>query len=269
MTRKVALVGAGRMGGAMLTGWIAGGLPAGSVMIADPYPGDAAQAAMAQGAMQTGALTKTEAKDLETLFLAIKPQMFDALAPAIEAVLPKDTRVVSVLAGTTLRKLQDVFGARALIRCMPNTPASIGKGITAYVGNEAAGDADYMAAEKLLAAGGKVFRLKEEALIDVVTGVSGSGPAYVFHMVEALSGAAQAAGLPADTAMDLARQTVIGSAALLDASSESAQDLRKAVTSPNGTTQAGLDVLMSADGLAKLMRNTVKAAVKRSKDLGA
>lgn len=269
MTHKIALVGAGKMGGAMLTGWIAGGLPETEVVVADPHPGDDARAAIDAGALQTAELTKAEAKDLETLFLAIKPQMFDILAPGIAHVLPAGTRVISVLAGTTLAAMERVFGDRPLIRCMPNTPASIGKGVTAYVGNAAAGERDFAAAETLLRAGGQVVCVDDENLIDVVTGVSGSGPAYIFHMVEALSGAAEAAGMPADMAMTLARQTVVGSAALLDASDKSAKALREAVTSPNGTTQAGLDVLMNVDGLPKLMRETVKAAVKRSRELGA
>ena len=269
MTRKTALIGAGRMGGAMLTGWISGGLKPGEAVIVDPYPGEAAQAAIDAGALHSEALTRAQGKDLETVFLAIKPQMFDALAPGIAAALPAGTRIVSVIAGITLAKLEAVFGARPIIRCMPNTPAAIGQGITGFVVNSAASRADAKAAEALLLAGGKVIEVDDEGLIDVVTGISGSGPAYVFYMVEALCAAGTAAGMPNDLAMILARQTVVGGGALLGESTDSASDLRVAVTSPNGTTQAGLEVLMADDGLGPLMEKTVKAAVDRSRELGS
>lgn len=266
--RKVALIGAGRMGGALLTGWLAGGLSPSDIIIVDPHPGDAANAAIKEGALHSKALTDKQAADLETVFLAIKPQMFEALTPDIASVLPLQTRIVSVLAGITLKKMEAVFGARPLVRAMPNTPAAIGKGVTGYVLNSRCKKADGKAAAKLLEAGGKVLQVSEEGLIDVVTGISGSGPAYVFYMVEALCKAGIAAGMPAEDAMMLARQTIIGAGALLEASPQTAEDLRVAVTSPNGTTQAGLEVLMADNGLAPLMEAVVKAATDRSRELG-
>ena len=267
--RKLALIGAGRMGGALLTGWLAGGLAEHEIIIADPYPGEAAGAAIDAGALHAKPLTAEDARDLETVFLAIKPQMFEALAPAIASVLPRKTRVVSVLAGITLAKMEAVFGERPIVRAMPNTPAAIGKGITGYVLNSACKKSDGTAAANLLKAGGKVLEVSDEGLIDVVTGISGSGPAYVFYMVEALCAAGIAAGMPKDDAMVLARQTIVGAGGLLETSPESAGDLRVAVTSPGGTTQAGLEVLMADDGLELLMKAVVKAAVDRSRELGS
>ena len=267
--RKLALIGAGRMGGALLTGWLAGGLSEQDIVIVDPYPGEAAQAAIDNGALHSSGLTTDEAKGLETVFLAIKPQMFDDLMPAIASVLPPKPRVVSVLAGITLAKMEAVFGRRPIIRAMPNTPAAIGKGITGYVLNSACKKSDGTAAANLLKAGGKVLEVSDEGLIDVVTGISGSGPAYVFYMVEALCAAGIAAGMPKDDAMVLARQTIVGAGGLLETSPESAGDLRVAVTSPGGTTQAGLEVLMADDGLELLMKAVVKAAVDRSRELGS
>ena len=151
---------------------------------------------------------------------------------------------------------------------MPNTPAAVGKGITAIVGNEAAGAADLDTAEGLLNAIGQVVRLESEDQIDAVTGVSGSGPAYIFYMIDALAAAGEAEGLPRDMAMQLAKATVAGAGALAEAAEETPEQLRINVTSPNGTTQAGLEVLMDETaGLAPLMRATVKAATDRSREL--
>ena len=266
---KIALIGAGRMGGALLAGWIASGTAASDVTIIDPTPGPQAKAAIKQGALHLDALTKDAAENIDVVVLGIKPQMFTKFAPSIAAVLPKKTCVISILAGTTQKGLSTVFGDRAIIRTMPNTPAAIGKGITAFFRNKNVSDDQAAVATQLLSAGGDVIEVKEENLIDVVTAVSGSGPAYIFYLVEAMEAAAIRAGMPADLAGQLARKTVTGSGALLDDSPESASDLRKAVTSPNGTTQAALEVLMAEDGLAQLMRRTVAAAAKRSKELGS
>jgi len=175
--------------------------------------------------------------------------------------------VISILAGTSLSGLQDVFAEQSLIRAMPNTPAAIGKGITAYTKGPNVSEEQTKMTERLLEAGGKVYQVANENLIDVVTAVSGSGPAYVFHMVEALEAAALKIGLPEDMAPDFARQTIIGAAGLLESSELTASQLRQNVTSPNGTTQAALDVFMGLEGLPTLMRETVKAAFKRAKDL--
>lgn len=266
-TRTHLVVGAGKMGGALLEGWIASKvITPQQLVILDPHPGDAAQAAIKAGALH---LTQPsdKLKSIKYLLLAIKPQMFSKLAPGIAANLGKEALVISILAGTSLASLQDVFKDQALIRAMPNTPAAIGKGITAYTKDLNVTEAQTDMTENLLAAGGQVHHVVNEHLIDVVTTVSGSGPAYVFHMVEALEAAAIKIGLPEEIAPDFARQTIIGAAGLLEASDETASQLRQNVTSPNGTTQAALDVLMGLEGLPTLMRETVQAALRRAKEL--
>jgi len=255
------------MGGALLQGWITSEAVApAQLIILDPHPGEAAQAAIKAGALH---LTEpsNKLKSIKCLLLAIKPQMFDKLAQDIAAELPDKALVISILAGTSLASLQATFTKQSLIRAMPNTPAAIGKGITAYTKGPNVSAAQTKMTETLLAAGGKVHHVANEHLIDVVTAVSGSGPAYVFHMVEALEAAAVKIGLPEELAPDFARQTIIGAASLLESSDETASQLRKNVTSPNGTTQAALDVLMGLEGLPPLMRETVQAALRRSKEL--
>ena len=192
------------------------------------------------------------------------------IALASTAGKPKclvNTLIISILAGTSLASLQDTFKAQSLIRAMPNTPAAIGKGITAYTKGPNVSEAQTKMTETLLAAGGKVHHVPNEHLIDVVTAVSGSGPAYIFHMAEALEAAAIKIGLPEALAPDFARQTIIGAAGLLESSDDTSAQLRQNVTSPNGTTQAALDVLMGMEGLPPLMRDTVQAALRRAKEL--
>ncbi|MGJ8564051.1 MAG: pyrroline-5-carboxylate reductase [Alphaproteobacteria bacterium] len=264
------IVGAGRMGGALLSGWIKGRRKAmrpEQLTIIDPSPSEAALTAIENGAVY---LKNPDAslRTVSCVLLAIKPQMFDVLAPALAAHLPKGCLIISILAGTTMTSLRAIFPEQAIIRAMPNTPASIGAGITAFTCAPDVSDEQRVLARKLLSAGGKVHEVANEHLIDVVTAVSGSGPAYIFHMVEALQVAAISNGMPEDIAPDFARQTIIGAGALLKESPLSATELRQAVTSPNGTTQAALDVLMSAEGLPPLMRETVSAALKRAKELG-
>ena len=255
------------MGGALLEGWIASKvITPEQLVILDPHPGEAAQSAIDAGALH---LTKPSKKlnSIKYLLIAIKPQMFGDLGPAIAKELPEKALVISILAGTSLASLQDVFKTQPLIRAMPNTPAAIGKGITAYTKGSDITDAQMEMTETLLAAGGKVHHVANEHLIDVVTAVSGSGPAYVFHMVEALEAAALKIGLPQDLAPEFARQTIIGAAGLLETSPDSAMQLRQNVTSPKGTTEAALDVLMGLEGLPSLMRETVQAALRRAKEL--
>lgn len=261
------VVGAGKMGGALLQGWIASKvITPKQLIILDPTPGEAAQAAIKAGALH---LRKPNKKllSIKYLLLAIKPQMFSKLAPEIARELSNNALIISILAGTSLASLQDIFKMQSLIRAMPNTPAAIGKGITAYTKGPNISDIQTDMTETLLTAGGKVHHVANEHLIDVVTAVSGSGPAYVFHMAEALEAAAVKIGLPEDLAPDFARQTIIGAAGLLESSGEPASQLRLNVTSPNGTTQAALDVLMGLEGLPPLMRDTVQAALRRAKEL--
>ncbi len=260
--RGLVLIGCGKMGSAMLAGWLADGLPPQSVWVQDPAPSDWVNA---QGVHVNGTLPK----DPAVVLLAVKPQMMGAALPGLVAMGGGGSLFLSVAAGTTIATLQDALGAAApIVRAMPNTPVAIGRGITAIVGNAQAGDAGLAVSETLLSAVGSVVRLDTEAQMDAVTGVSGSGPAYVFYMIEALAAAGEAEGLAPDLAMALARETVAGAGALaLDAGRPPA-DLRVDVTSPNGTTQAGLGVLMEPDtGLAPLIRKTVRAAAGRATEL--
>lgn len=265
--RTHLVVGAGKMGGALLQGWITSkAITPRQLIILDPHPGEAAQAAIKAGALH---LTEPNNKliSIRYLLLAIKPQMFAKLASDVAKELSEDVLIISILAGTSLASLQDTFKTQSLIRAMPNTPAAIGKGITAYTKGSNVSETQTEITETLLAAGGKVHHVANEHLIDVVTAISGSGPAYVFHMAEALEAAAIKIGLPEELAPDFARQTIIGAAGLLETSAESAAQLRQNVTSPNGTTQAALDVLMGLEGLPPLMRETVQAALRRAKEL--
>jgi len=261
------VVGAGKMGGALISGWITSKtLRPENLIILDPHPGNNAQAAITAGAAHVKKASK-KIKSATYVLLAIKPQSFGALATDIEKHLAKDAVVISIMAGTSLATLQDAFPGRSIIRAMPNTPASIGQGITAYTKGSAMRDDQVKMIEALLSAAGQVYHVPNEHLIDVVTAVSGSGPAYIFHMVEALEAAALHIGLPADIAPAFARQTVIGAAGLLAETDVSATKLRQNVTSPNGTTAAALDVLMDINGLPSLMRDAVQAALKRAKEL--
>lgn len=261
--RGLFLIGCGKMGSAMLAGWLADGLPAGSVWVQDPAPSDWV---LAQGVHVNA---EPPAKPAVVL-IAVKPQKMQDALPSLAGMTGADTLFVSVAAGTTIGALAAALppGAR-IVRAMPNTPAAIGRGITAIVGNAAAGDDGLTVAATLLEAVGQVVRLTDEAQMDAVTGVSGSGPAYVFHMIEAMAEAAEAEGLEPDLALALARATVAGAGALAIETDRPPGDLRADVTSPNGTTQAGLDVLMDArEGLRPLMRATVAAAANRARDLG-
>ncbi|MCT4554497.1 MAG: pyrroline-5-carboxylate reductase [Pelagimonas sp.] len=260
--RGLVLLGCGKMGSAMLAGWLDGGLPASSVHVIDPYPSDWVQA---QGVHVNGALPDSPA----VVLIAVKPQMMGDALPSLQALGNGDTLFVSVAAGTTIDTLAGILGAQTpIIRAMPNTPAAVGKGITAIIGNALTSAAQLDTTETLLRAIGQVVRLETEAQMDAVTGVSGSGPAYVFHMIECLAKAGEAQGLSADLAMQLAKATVEGAGALAMQADESPAQLRVNVTSPNGTTQAGLEVLMDeTTGLPKLVENTVAAATNRSKEL--
>lgn len=270
--RPLVLVGAGKMGGAMLEGWLSSGLPESAVHVIDPGLDQAQQAEL----RSRGVVVHTAPDAVPTpllLMLAIKPQMMSAVLPSLSNFSKRadaaDMMVLSIAAGTTIATLSSAFGANAsVIRAMPNTPALVGRGVTALYPASKLSNGQKTFVAELLAAIGIVVWVDNEAAIDAVTAVSGSGPAYVFHMVEALAAAAEKQGLPADIAMTLARETVTGSGELLHQSDELAETLRKNVTSPNGTTAAGLNVLMAPDGLPSLMEATVKAAHVRAIELG-
>ncbi|MEP2641184.1 pyrroline-5-carboxylate reductase [Roseobacter sp.] len=258
----LVLLGCGKMGSAMLAGWLASGLPATSVWVMDPNPSDWLRGA---GVHLNGTLPDTPA----VVLIAVKPQMMADALPSLQAMGGGDTVFVSVAAGVTLARMQDILGAGTpIIRAMPNTPAAISRGITAIIGNAHASAPALDEADTLLAAVGDVVRLSDEAQIDAVTGVSGSGPAYVFHMIETMAAAGVAQGLPADLALQLAKATVAGAGALAQSAQEDPSQLRVNVTSPNGTTQAALEVLMDVDqGFPALLGRAVKAATDRSREL--
>ena len=258
----LVLLGCGKMGSAMLAGWLARGLPATSVWVVDPHPSDWLKS--------KGVHLNTDLPAQPAIVLvAVKPQMMADALPTLKAMGGGKTLFVSVAAGTTISYFEKTLGADTpVVRAMPNTPAAISQGITAIVGNDVAGAAALDEAETLLSAVGEVVRLTREDQIDAVTGVSGSGPAYVFHMIETMAAAGEAQGLPADLALQLAKATVAGAGALAMQADEDPGQLRVNVTSPNGTTQAALEVLMDKEnGFPALLNRAVKAAADRSREL--
>ncbi|MEM7521287.1 MAG: pyrroline-5-carboxylate reductase [Pseudomonadota bacterium] len=258
----LVLLGCGKMGSAMLAGWLERGLPATSVWVIDPQP---SEWLVAQGVHLNAPLPETPA----IVLVAVKPQLMADALPSLQALGNGQTVFVSVAAGTPIAFFEKTLGTRTpVVRAMPNTPAAISQGITAIVANEVAGAAALDEAEALLRAVGEVVRLSQEAQIDAVTGVSGSGPAYVFHLIETLAAGGAAQGLPPALALQLAKATVAGAGALALQADETPAQLRVNVTSPNGTTQAALDVLMDAEtGFPDLLARAVKAATDRSKEL--
>ncbi len=261
----LVLVGAGKMGGAMLEGWLEGGLDPAGTAVVDPHPSESLRALCAARGVT---LNPGGVRPPEALVLGIKPQGLEAAAPGLAPMVGPGTLLVSILAGKTVADLRGrIPGAGPVVRAMPNLPASIGRGATgAYASPEVTG-AQREAATALLGAVGLVEWVEEEGLIDAVTALSGSGPAYVFHLVECMAAAGAAAGLPADLAERLARATVEGAGELLRRSDLPPGTLRENVTSPGGTTAAALRVLTGEGGLAPLMREAVAAAKQRAEEL--
>jgi pyrroline-5-carboxylate reductase len=265
---SLTLVGAGRMGSAMLSGWLAMGLRGDAITILEPAPyADLAALCTANGIALNPPPEKLSAA--EVLILAVKPQMLDSAAPSLGPLTGPGTLVISILAG---KRIADVAArlpaAGAIVRAMPNTPAAIGRGITGVAASATVTPRQRAMTDALLGAVGAVEWLESESLIDAVTAVSGSGPAYIFYLTECLAKAGEAAGLPADLAGRLARATVEGSGELMRQSPELAPSkLRENVTSPGGTTAAALAVLMGAEGLDPLMREAVAAALRRAGEL--
>ncbi|MGA9895820.1 MAG: pyrroline-5-carboxylate reductase [Xanthobacteraceae bacterium] len=264
-TGVLVLVGAGKMGSALLEGWIRLGLDPQNIAVIEPaIPPHIA--ALTQRGLQLNP-TPRALKNVAAIVLAVKPQVAPQAIPPLAPLVSPSTVVVSIMAGRTLRFLSDALAKPcAIVRAMPNTPAAIGRGITVAVPLHA-NEAQRALADRLLSATGAVEWTADEALMDAVTAVSGSGPAYVFLLVEALTEAGVAAGLPHELAAKLARETVAGSGELLHRSPLDAAVLRENVTSPAGTTAAALAVLMGQDGLASLMEKAVAAATKRSREL--
>ena len=252
------------MGGAMLTGWLAQGLDPTRVAVIEPQPSPEISALTTKGIR-----LNPSAKDIgkvDTLVVAVKPQSFREAGAALKPFVGASTLAVSIMAGTTIATIGQVCGG-VVVRAMPNTPAAIGRGITVAVAARNVSAAQRMTADALLRATGSVEWIDDESLMDAVTAVSGSGPAYIFLLAEELARAGVEAGLPEELATRLARETVAGSGELLHRSELASATLRQNVTSPGGTTAAALDVLMAKDGLQPLMIRAIAAATKRSKDL--
>jgi pyrroline-5-carboxylate reductase len=261
----LVLVGAGKMGGALLEGWLRFGLDPKRIVVIEPQPSPQI-ANLAKDGVRLNPDPRT-LTDVAALVVAIKPQIAAEALPPLAPMIGASTVLVSIMAGRTLNSIAAALNKScALVRAMPNTPAAIGRGITVAVPRGASA-AQRDLADRLLAATGSVEWTDDEALMDAVTAVSGSGPAYVFLLAEALAEAGVAAGLPPALAAKLARETVAGSGELLHRSELDAAVLRQNVTSPGGTTAAALDVLMGKDGLAALMTKAVAAATKRSREL--
>ena len=261
----LVLVGAGKMGSALLEGWLRFGLDPKHIAVLEPQPSPQISTLESRGLRlnpQLRALT-----DVAAVVVAVKPQTAAEAIPQLKPMIGASTVVVSIMAGRTLQFIAGALNAPcALVRAMPNTPAAIGRGITVAVPRDVS-PAQRELAHRLLCATGTVEWTDDEALMDAVTAVSGSGPAYVFLLAEALAQAGVAAGLPPSLAAKLARETVAGSGELLHRSSLDAATLRQNVTSTGGTTAAALDVLMSRDGLDPVMEKAIAAATRRSREL--
>lgn len=265
----ILLVGCGKMGEALLSGWLDRGIAPSVVTVIEPTEANAAVAGN-RGATTLPSLDGLPADYAPRIVVfAVKPQVMPSVVPPYSRFVSPDTVFLSIAAGKALAFFEDHLGAdAAMIRAMPNTPAAIGRGVTVLCANAATTVSDHGLAESLMAAAGDVAWIEDEALMDAVTAVSGSGPAYVFYMIECLTAAGVTAGLPADLSAQLARATVEGAAALSHEDGSSPETLRKNVASPGGTTAAALEVLMAeADGLQDVMTRAVDAAAKRSREL--
>ncbi len=263
---SVVLVGAGNMGGAMLRGWISGGMPAANIQVLDPATPDSMRGFLDDNAIALHSSPDT-LEPPDVLLLAVKPQVMDTVVASLTSLAGPETVAVSVAAGKTLASISDPLGGPACVRAMPNTPALVQRGITVCCASGNTSTSQRHQVDLLLRAIGKVEWVEDESLIDGVTAVSGSGPAYVFHLAECMAEAGKAAGLPDDLSMTLARETVSGAGELLRLSKDEPATLRENVTSPNGTTAAALEVFMGPDGMKGLVERAVLAAKKRSEEL--
>lgn len=262
----LVLAGAGKMGGAMLRGWLDAGVAGNQLAVIDPAPALQMQAlASAHGfsiypdAAHIG--------EVSVLVLAVKPQILDAAAEMLAPLMASRPLVVSIAAGKSVADLTGALGDVPIVRSMPNTPAAVGRGITAGFAGPGVSSAQRDLATALLGAVGDVVWLEDEDLMDAVTAVSGSGPAYVFWLTECMAAAGRELGLPEEMANALARATVSGSGELMHQAPDTASTLRENVTSPGGTTAAALEVLMADDGLKPLMARALKAARDRAREL--
>lgn len=266
MDFSVNLVGAGNMGGALLRGWLARGLAADHVTVFDPAPSDDMLALF----KELGVRHERQAsggRPCDVLMLAVKPQMMGTVLPQMGTMTGPQTVIVSVAAGTTVATMAEILGDVPIVRVMPNTPSLVGRGMSAGYATSVVSEKQRDQVQQLMQAVGRFEWVEDETLIDAVTAVSGSGPAYVFHLAECMAIAGVKAGLPEDLAMILARETVSGAGELLRQSLDEPATLREKVTSPGGTTAAALSVLMRDGGMAMLLEEAVLAARKRSVEL--
>ncbi len=255
------------MGQALLRGWLSDGL--GPVTVVDPQANAAAPFLNDARVAWVSVLAELPPGfHAETVVVAVKPQMVEAVGASLRSIITESTLIVSILAGTSIASLSQVLGGSSVVRVMPNLPASVGRAMSVAVPSAAVSAVQRAAADRLLRAVGQVEWIDDEALIDPVTGVSGSGPAYVFLLVEVLATAGVKAGLAPDLAMKLARQTVVGAAELMHQSDLTAAELRRNVSSPGGTTIAALSVLTAEDRLQSLFDDAVEAAAERARELG-
>ena len=269
LSGTLVLVGAGKMGGAMLEGWLKGGADAARIVALDPAPPAEMKALLQRHGVRLNP-PLSDIGDAEVIIIAVKPQVMEDVLPGIVALNRSKPLILSIAAGKTIASFERHFGSEAaVIRTIPNTPAAVGRGITAMASNANVSPAQLELARTLLSAVGEVVTVGDEAMIDAVTAVSGSGPAYVFYLTECLAAAAEKVGLPAGLAMQLARATVAGSGELMRQSGTEAATLRHNVTSPKGTTYAALQVLMAEDGLQPLFDRAIEAATKRSRELAS
>lgn len=265
----LVLVGCGNMGRALVRGWLSAGLSPEALVIIDPQLDPKEVPEFASVTMVAHPADLPHDLRARLLLLAVKPQVMNAVMGSVKPLVGSETLAVSVAAGVTLSQMRVGLGDDiGLVRAMPNTPSAIGAGVTGLCASECVSDADCALANAVMQAAGQTVWVSEETLMNTVTATSGSGPAYVFHMVEALAAAAEANGLPADKAMTLARQTIVGAGKLLEADAHvPASKLRERVTSPGGTTAAALEVLKESGELTDLMTRAVAAAKKRGEEL--
>jgi pyrroline-5-carboxylate reductase len=260
----LVLAGAGKMGGAMLEGWIALGLDPANIVVLEPNPSRELMKLTARGLRINPA---ERAAAASVIVIAVKPQVADEVVPSLAPWVGPSSVLISIMAGRTLQGLERALPRAGLVRAMPNLAAAIGRGITVAVPDARVSGLQRDLADRLLGATGTVEWVEDEGLLDAVTAVSGSGPAYVFLLAETLAQAGAAAGLPAELAARLARATVSGAGALLEDSTLEAAALRQNVSSPGGTTAAALEVLMGKPGLRPLLERAVIAATRRSREL--
>ncbi len=269
LTGTLVLVGAGKMGGAMLEGWLKSGANPAKIVAFDPAPPAEVKAMLEMNSVRLNPKI-SDITDAEVIIVAVKPQMMEEVLPSFVSLKSSRPLILSIAAGKTIATFERHFGSDApVIRTIPNTPAAVGRGITAMASNPNVSAAQLDLARLLLSSVGEVVTVDNEALIDAVTAVSGSGPAYVFYLTECLAAAGEKVGLPPDLAMQLARATVAGSGELMRQSGIAAATLRQNVTSPKGTTYAALQVLMAEDGMQPLFDRAIDAATQRSRELAS